>query len=173
MKKVISIAIFMITLSFCGCSNSNSKTKDYYERHDPKKLAQEEAVVIFECIKNKNIDELIEYFSEDIKNTHNLQSEWEEFYEFIAGDVQSYKELSFTGEGMEVDKEGVINDSHLSVTFGNVVTTEDKVYEIGYYHQRISKEHPESQGINLFTVNIRDDKGYIIDSCSVGEIIIY
>lgn len=53
MKKVIYTVIFVIIISFCGCTDSNSNTADYYERHDPKKLAQEEAVVIFECIKIK------------------------------------------------------------------------------------------------------------------------
>ncbi|MBR4022056.1 MAG: DUF5104 domain-containing protein [Ruminococcus sp.] len=173
MKKITCVIVFLLLFSFCGCSNTNSKNKDYYEKHNLKKLAKDEAVIIFEYIKNKNTDELIEYFSDDIKNTHNLQSEWESFYEFINGDIQNYNEISFTGEAMSINKEGQINDSHLTVVFNNVVTTENIVYEIGYYHQRISKEHPKSKGINLFTVNIRDDKGYIVDSCSVGDIIIY
>lgn len=87
----------------------------WYERNYPLKLAREEAEEIFKYLQNKDIDSLTALFSEKVKSSHDIKAEWEEFFNKIDGNIVSYDGLSFPGEGMGIDKENVVFDSHLSV----------------------------------------------------------
>ena len=159
------ISLFLALLSGCGISAD-------LERTNPKKLAKKEAEQIFEYVKNEDIDSLVELFSEDVKKTHNLESEWKDFFDHIDGKVISYKSISFPGEGMGVDKDGNIYDSHLSINYSKVKTDKGTVYDqFGYYQTRINTAHPEKEGINLFTVQLIDENGKKGEFFTVGDYI--
>lgn len=171
-KNAISIMLIISMLSGCGMTGVfESKSDGFYERHDPKKLAAKEADTVFEYLKNEDIDSLIELFSDDVKSSHDLEAEWQAFFDHIDGNIESYDGLSFPGEGMNIDKDGEIYDSHLTVRFNNVVTSNNKTYvAISYYQRRIYKEEPSSEGINIFSIKKKSDIGTIIDDFVVGDI---
>ncbi len=160
-KSIVLIMVLcMITGCLCGCG---SKSSADMERWHPKKLAKQEAADIFEYIKNEDTKSLVALFSDDVKNTHNLDREWKEFFEKIDGKVVSYDSISFPGEGMGVDKDGNIYDSHLSINYNNVKTDTGAVYkQFGYYQTRIDTKKPNRQGINLFTVQLPDKTFYTV-----------
>ena len=103
------------------------------------------------------------FFSDDVKDTHDLEHEWKRFFEKIDGKVVSYDSISFPGEGMGVDKDGNIYDSHLSINYNNVKTDTGAVYEqFGYYQTRIDTKKPDRQGITLFTVQLTKHMCYTV-----------
>lgn len=144
--------------------NKDSRNNEKLERINPKKLAMKEAEQIFEYLKNEDVDNLIPLFSEEVKEKYDLEKEWQDFFDAIDGKIVEYKDLSFPGEGMGIDQDGNIFDSHLSVTFNNLVTDKGVVYEnFGYYQVRINTANPRSEGINVFSFKVPETQSeYII-----------
>lgn len=160
---------FCLLLTACGAAHDEA----WYEKHDPKKLAKEESEEIFEYLMNEDIESLCELFSDDVKGSHDLEAEWKDFFDHIDGNIVSYDGLSFPGEGLSIDKDGVVYDSHLNIRFNNVATDTDKTYPaIGYYQTRINTAHPISEGINVFSLK-KKDEGVIVDDIVVGDLIVY
>ena len=159
-KRIISITlIFAVLLSFSGCSKFIEDMNS--ERYGAKRLAKKEAEEIFQMVVDKDIEGLSALFSEDSKKYHNIEREWEMFFNRLDGNVVSYSGISIPNEGMGVDKDGVIYDSHLSVNYKNVKTDTGTVYtNFGYYQTRIDTRNPELEGINLFTVQFPDTGKY-------------
>ena len=151
-RVILSVTlIFAILFSFSGCSRINADRNS--ERYGAKNLAKKEAEEIFKMLQEEDIEGLSARFSKDSRKYHNIEMEWESFFKHIDGKLVSYSGISFPGEGMGVDKEGVIYDSHLSVNFKNVKTDKGTVYkEFGYYQTRIDTRNPELVGINVFTM---------------------
>ena len=171
MKKKTALIAFMLILGLVitGCGSEAD-----LEKTNPKKLARKEAEDIFEYIKDEDIDSLVDLFAEDVKKSHDLKKEWEEFFEKMDGKAVSYGGISFPGEGMGVDKDGNIYDSHLSINYNKVKTDTGTVYqEFGYYQTRIDTKHPEREGINLFTFQMVDKDGNKGDFYTVGDYIEY
>ena len=160
-NRLISITlIFAVLFSFTGCSKFIEDMNS--ERYGAKRLAKKEAEEIFTMIREEDIEGLSALFSEDAKKEHAIETEWKMFFDRIDGKVVSYSGISFSGEGMGVDKDGVIYDSHLSINYKNVKTDTGAVYEqFGYYQTRIDTRNPELEGINVFTAKLPDTNRYI------------
>lgn len=158
---IISITLVLtILLSFTGCSKFIEDMNS--ERYGAKRLAKKEAEEIFRMLQEEDIEGLSALFSEDSRKYHNIEMEWELFFDRLDGKVVSYSGISFPGEGMGVDKDGVIYDSHLSINFKNVKTDTGTVYkEFGYYQTRIDTRNPELEGINVFTAQIPGTNTFI------------
>ena len=160
-KKLLRLILLCILVGLlCGCGSTS--TADL-ERRNPKKLARKEADEIFEYIKAEDIPSLVDYFSQDVKDTHDLEQEWKVFFEKLDGKVVSYDSVSFPGEGMGVDKDGNIYDSHLSINYNKVKTDTGAVYDqFGYYQTRIDTKKPDREGVNLFTVQLENKEFYTV-----------
>ncbi len=157
---ISTVLIFSVLFAFTGCNMLSDAMNS--ERFGAKKLAKQDAEQVFEYLKNKDIDSLCEVFSEDSRKYHDLEIEWEIFFDRIDGNIVSYKSISFPGEGMSFDNDGEISDSHLSVNFNGVKTDTGAVYdELGYYQTRIDTANPELEGINVFTVKIPETGRFI------------
>lgn len=160
-SSIISITlIFAVLFSFTGCSKFIEDLNS--ERYGAKRLAKKEAEEIFKMIQEEDIEGLSALFSEDSRTYHNIEMEWELFFERVDGNIVSYSSISFPGEGMGVDENGEIYDSHLSVNFKNVKTDTGVVYkEFGYYQTRIDTRNPELEGINVFVAQVKGSDTYI------------
>lgn len=146
----------------------DSKSEEYLEKHDPKSLAKDEAEEIFEYLKDKDTAALIKLFAKDSAKNHDLEKEWNDFFSRIDGDIESFERISFPDERLTVE-DGVISDSGLNVRYNNTSTSTGKTYEIGYYQQRKYPKNPDAEGINLFYINYRDEKGILTDQFTVGR----
>ena len=147
----------------------DSKSEEYLEKHDPKSLAKDEAEEIFEYLRAKDIDKLTALFSKSAGSEEGLKNEWKGFFEFIDGNIESYKSLDFPREGMTIDKNGEITDSHLGIRFKKVTTDNGMVYDIGYFQTRKYPKNNDIEGINLFYVYIYDDEGVLEKEIDVGR----
>ena len=157
--RIVSfVMIFAVLFSFVGCS--------IFEGSDPernaKRLARKEAEEIFKMLQEEDIEGLSALFAEDSRKYHDIEAEWKNFFDHIDGKIVSYSGISFPGEGMGVEQDGVIYDSHLSINYNNVETDNGTVYkDFGYYQTRIDTKDPELEGINVFTVKIPETDTYI------------
>ena len=176
---LILVPFTVANLAGCGITDpaagpdgsTESGYSDRLERTAPKKLARKEAEQIFEYLKNEDIASLTALFSQDAKDNHDLEKEWKDFFSRIDGKFTGYGGISFPGEGMGVDKEGVIYDSHLSINYNDSVTDTGAVYtQIGYYQTRINTADPRIEGINIFTVMIPGKDGEKGEYITVGGI---
>ena len=183
-KRLLAVAICaaMSLCSGCGAvdklkekygevsSAVDEKSNEFLEKYDPKSLAKDEAAEIFEYLKAKDKEKLTALMSKSAGSQSSLDGQWDKFFEFIDGDIESYEYIDMPGEGMTIDKDGVITDSHLSVEFKKVKTSTGKEYsEIGYYQQRKYAKDPSKEGINLFYAYIYDEEGHIKEECLVGR----
>ena len=161
-KRVIALALAIaLIISFPSCGLL------------PSLSAKKEAKKNFEYLRNKDIDKLVALFSDDIKDTHDLYKEWEEFFRSIDGNIVSYEKISTGGESERIDH-GKISYYSVAIIFQNVETDTGKTYEqISYTQQREYKDHPENKGIHIFVVRIPDDseKGFV--EKTVGGFITY
>ena len=126
-------------------------------KNDPKNLEKPDAEKIFEYIKDEDIDSLCELFSPEVKKNHDLEKEWEEFFEKMDGKAVSYDKIKFMNEGVGTDKDGEVYKMHVGINYNNVKTDKGTVYkEFGYQHIRVSKSDPDSEGLLTFTMKDPD-----------------
>ena len=158
-KKIFAaVTVLAVLLTCASCGNAH-----------PAQHAKREAVKYFEYIKNKDTKKLNSLFSKEVRDTHDLDKEWEEFYAAIDGNIVSYERIRSGGEEVWTDK-GRVTYSVVSIGIDNVVTDTGKTYEsIGFFQVRVNKKHPECVGINLFSLEISYDKETGHDERVVGE----
>lgn len=152
--RAISVLISLIfVIEACGCSLIKNVAGG------AKKSEQEYAEMVFEYIKNEDIDNLCKLFSPKIRASHDLEKEWEEFFDHMDGKMVSYKSLKYPNEGIGKDENGEVYKEHYSVNYEGAKTSTGKVYkEIGYYHEVVNKKDPESEGMDVFTMQDPDTK---------------
>ena len=89
----------------------------------------------------------------EVKKEHDLEKEWEEFFDKMDGKADSYKKLSFPNEGVGTDKDGEVYKMHISVNYDSMKTDKGTVYKnFGYYRERVLRDDPEAEGLSTFTM---------------------
>ena len=162
-KKALAviISVFLI-FSFTSCREFNPSYK-----------ARKEAVKYFEYLKNKDIDKLYDLFSDDVKDAHDLDKEWEEFFENIDGNIVSYDRIRSGGEEERIDH-GKTTYCMVNIRYENVETDTGKTYDsITFTQIRANKDHPENKGICLFSVRLPADNEKGHEEKLVGGFIRY
>ena len=163
-KKASAIVLSVsMLLSFVSCSSN---------RH-PFNPARREAKKIFEYIKNKDTKKLNRLFSEDVRDSHDLDDEWDDFFDIIDGDIVSYGKISSGGEEVYIDY-GKVTYSYIIVNINDVKTDTGMTYDmISYCQARVNKKHPGNEGIGLFSIQLPSDNDRGFEEVTVGEVIIY
>lgn len=135
---IVPLCVVMFSFSSCGIISENSKTAISQD-----KICQETCEEVFEYIKDHDTENLIELFSEESAEKHDLEKEIEEMYDFIDGNLDSYESISdpATGESVRDGKIVRLNGSPwikgVKTTTGHeyiilveiVLIYEDKNYE--------------------------------------------
>lgn len=156
LRKVFSCIIAMNMLLLTGC---NSQPSLY-------KISREDSEKVFELIKNEDISQLSELFSDYVKKEHNVEEELQKFFESIDGELSDYKRLDFSGTTEGYDKDGNLDKRALTVEFKNISSsTEKKYHELLYYRTFVSGAYPDTEGINgiRLIINEDDDSSKFID----------
>ena len=154
-KFQVALAILM-SVTLCGCSILDRL------KNDPKKIESANAEKIFEYIKDEDTDALCGLFAEYVQDTHDLEAEWEAFFDAIDGTPVSYSSLSFPGEGYETDPDGNVIDSHLSVNYNGVKTDTGETYdEFGYLIYQAYAVDPSQGGLSNFCVYLADSDEWV------------
>lgn len=146
-KKVFFIVIILATM-FSACS---SQTHDYREEINI------DAEEFMKCLKEKNIEQILTFFSDEIQNNRNetTTEELNKLYNFIEGDISSYE---YIGEGNKEEKrrDGKVVFYYVNPSF-YVVTTSGNEYRIKFSYCYIWDEKPEYEGICKIRVFDKDN----------------
>ncbi len=147
-KPIIMLSLFLLELiSFSGCGINRVK-----EETKLLKEAKKETSVFFEFLKNEDIEGLSNLFNQNKKNTHNLNKEWQTFFDDIDGKITDYERMTFTETRKEVS-EGKITYLVVQAEFKDVKTDTGQVYGEMKYSKIIKANYDTNlEGINDFTL---------------------
>ena len=161
---ILLLAVIMLT----GCSYIEKKSN--YQ--PPLEIATEQSEYIMECVVNKDKEGLKSIFSKHVAETHDLDKEIDEFFEFIDGDIISYDEPE-GNEGGYTRRDGEYTEKELTGVIRNIQTDKGKIYSIGYRSYYIYKSNEDYVGIQI--INIRDENTRVeydtyseVEQCSIG-----
>ena len=148
-KKGLSLIICVLFAgSVCGC----------YIGADAKLRRREHktALKLFEYIQDEDIDSLVEMFAEDTADHHDLEQEWEDFFDEVDGDIESYGRLQVSVVEEWVD-DWKTTRAMLQVTFSDVTTDEGTVYDELCYTSYAVHSDPDMVGINVLELSSDND----------------
>ena len=156
-KKIICcISVGASLLFLTGCNSQPSLNKK----------AQEDSEKFFELIKNEDINQLSELFSDYVKKDHNVEEELQKFFDSIDGELSDYNRLDFSSMNEGYDKNGNLNKLSFTGDFKNLSSsTGKKYYELLYYRTFVYSARPDIEGIDgiRLIINEDDDVSQFID----------
>jgi len=118
-----------------------------------------------DCIKNKNTKELKEMFCEKLlSNYDDIDSDINNFLEFIDGNIVSYNGPEYAEEGAKDN--GIWTKYWVEPYTRNIKTDHNKEYLMIYYHVIVYDEEPERVGIS--EIKIREENSKEI--CKIGDV---
>ena len=136
-----------------GCSLKN-KDEDY---QPPLEIATEQSEYIMECIVNKDKEGLKSIFSKHVAETHDLDEEIDELFEFIDGEIISY-DTPEGNEGGYTRRDGEYTEKELNGHTENIKTDNGKIYRVGFMMYQICKSNPDFVGVDLIVIADKTDK---------------
>ena len=139
--------MLLIVLTLTGCSFMDGEE----EYQTPKEYATEQAEYIMECIVNQDKEGLKSVFSKYISETHDLDKEIDEFFEFIDGEIVSYDE-PVGREGGASLAYGEYREKELYGHTENIITDTGKKYHVSFMMYQIYETNPDYVGVDLITV---------------------
>ena len=140
--------MFFTLVLFQGCS-SNS------EYITPEQIARNQSEIIINCVKNKDINSLKEILCEKLKSEDNIDTQIQELFDFIDGNIISHDEPIGRVGGGETTPKGTI----LQKTYGkiqNIVTDTEKHYSIQFSACVINKGNEDYIGVSSITILDKD-----------------
>lgn len=121
-----------------------------------KEYATEQSEYIMECIVNKDKEGLKSVFSKNIAETHDLDKEIDEFFDFIDGEIISYDEPE-GHEGGYAMKDGEYTDKKLYGWTENVISDTGKEYDINFLMYEIYTSNEKNIGVKRITITDKTD----------------
>ena len=149
-KKIISGFMFFTLALFQGCGSSN-------EYITPDKIAKNQSETIIRCVKDKDIEGLKEILCERLKEKDDIDTQIQELFDFVDGDIISYDNPRGGVRGGETTPEETI----LKRTGGeirNIVTDTERHYLIDFEAYVINKGNEDYIGVS--SISISDEDAY-------------
>ena len=157
MKAFYSLCLMVITIFILtGCNND-------IKLIDSKQSSNDKSKEIVRCFDEKDIEGLKNLFCEEVINSHNLDEEIQQAFDFYEGKSVSY-DLYYGGSSGGWDN-GVCVDEHITPQIKNLKTDNDKIYRIPYHEYVIYKQNPKCVGITY--IRIFDESSD--DMVQIGE----
>ena len=159
-KTIIVVFVILSCLSFSSC---------FFKDHVFSWDVRHDAEAWFECIKNKDAEALMEYFSPYIKENRREETitELNSIFDFIEGNIVSYTYSS--GGLVEEMDHGHIKYYSCCPEFRKVTTDKNKIYTVSFGCHYIYEKKLEHQGLEDVTVSFKDTNGDIIMKITAGE----
>ena len=158
--KNLKIMLLMV-LTLTGCSFMDGEE----EYQTPKEYATEQAEYIMECIVNQDKEGLKSVFSKYISQTHDLDKEIDEFFEFIDGEIVSHGEPEGYEGGYKM-RDGGYTEKVLTGKISNILTNKGDDYSVRIRMYSIYKENSDHVGVSI--INIVNE-GDTIEQCAIGS----
>lgn len=162
MRRSIKIFIILLFVSFLtSCFSSNSQEKESFPTGATAKAL---AIDIFDCFFKEDEEKLKSYFSPYIQNTYDIDSQIEEAFTFIDGEILSYDEPKGEATGSHVENGEWVKRT-LSGKIKNIKTDKEQTYEIIIKYFAIEKNNPDKvgcSGILIKNMNQVNEQGEVL-----------
>ena len=147
MKKIISIFLALVCISFSGCFFS-----DY---NGPS--ATETAKKVLECFDNDDVEGLKSLFCEDVlTNVDDLDEQIKEIFNLYEGKCVERGTINNPSEKSTRDGEIVYYDTNPFIH--DIKTDENEgYYSLKMYIDLVNKKHPERVGVIAITLYAHDE----------------
>ncbi len=173
MKKtlvlLLSISILLTSCSFPFGSKENEPSRV--------EVAKQTQIEIMDCFLNKDNEGIKDLMSPYVQQNYALDTEIEEAFEYIDGDIVSYDEPKFGASAAASDESGWKLYEYYGST-ENVITDKGTEYKISFKGWCIYRDDDSKVGVNLIhIVNVTEknlfNEEINWEECSVniGEII--
>lgn len=155
-KKVILILLFLLMLSSCTFHDNT-------EHINQNSIGANMCTTIIECFNNDDADTLKEMFCNEIKQTHNLDQEIINAFNFVDGTITSHSRFTISS-GKSVE-EGIVVDNHIYSVIDNVTTDKKGEYMIVFDCNLIYLQNENLVGV-LYLKVINNTTG---EKIQIGE----
>ncbi|MBD5145605.1 MAG: DUF5104 domain-containing protein [Ruminococcus sp.] len=143
--KIKAIVILLITsVIICGCTNNSIES--------PSQIARQYADDILYCFDNNDISKLKALFCESIANSHDLDTEIQEAFEFFNGKIVSKGKSIGMSEGGVLKENGKISKQTVHPNLLNIVTDNGSEYSIYFCAYLVYENHDENIGITYINI---------------------
>ena len=139
-SKILAVLLALVMIFLTGCFNSS---EEYYT---PSEIARQQGQDIIHHIQNKDAEALKTMFCEKIKTRESIDSEIEELFNFIDGDIISYDEPDGSLQSKNTTPKGV-KKLGLDGDISNIKTSTGKTYIITFYSYLVNVEEEEKVGV--------------------------
>ena len=160
MKNVIFVFIMLFISMLTGCEGKTSREKS------PSQIAQNQAVIILNCFKTGDTDELKSLFCDQVKSTHDLDKELEEAINFIKGDIVNDGTWIGMSEGGKSIDDGITTKLDIHPSIINMETSNGNKYSIFFDTYLVYSENPQNIGMTYIILSDSNNEEIMI-----GEII--
>ncbi len=158
-NKAAYIYIVILTIfCFTGCRLIDDISNEL--ENSSSKKGGEIGFEILRCFNERDSESLKEMYSTFIKNTHDLDSEIEEAFTVIDGEIVSYDNFIIGGEKNRLEGETVYSDISCTIP---VKTSNDENFDICIFYIAVCKNENK---IGLKMVSIFKEDELI---CTIGE----
>ena len=138
-EKILSYIMFLIvTVTLCGCGDSNYKT--------PSEIGQMKNKTIMEALKAKDKEKLKNVLAKAMQNQENIDEEIDNLMNFIDGNIVSYDIGGVSSPRGRSDEDGWVYRVYDGET-ENIVTDTGKKYELKYYMYYVNRNHKDYEGV--------------------------
>ena len=157
-KKICAIFLAAICGLMVGCRPINDIKEEL--ENSSSAVGGKVGLEILRCFNEYDSESLKEMYSTFIKNTHDLDSEIEEAFTVIDGEIVSYDNFIIGGEKNRLEGEPVYSDVSCTIP---VKTSNDENFDICIFYIAVCKNENK---IGLKMVSIFKEDELI---CTIGE----
>ncbi|NLZ46438.1 MAG: DUF5104 domain-containing protein, partial [Clostridiales bacterium] len=152
MKKLFLIAITLIMcVGMSACTpvgNILSKFENSSDKYiTPDKQADNLTLQIFECFLDKDSEELKSLFSKNIQDSYEHDTEIQEAFNYIDGNIISYDKPDGEIQGESRRGEKGVTELIFGGKIRNIETDKGKVYSISFTSYAINKDDENNVGV--------------------------
>ena len=162
-----------VLLQGCTKEDGNKGTEEK-ENETPSMMAKRQGEEIMGYVVKKDKEGLKSVFSKYVSDTHNLDKEIDEFFEFIDGEIVSYDEPDGDQTGGHYSSDESRRIRELGGKIKNIKTDKGKTYSISFMAYYVYNPNKDKVGIDGIGVIDEDSwEGEIpyktVEKCGIGN----
>lgn len=163
-KIILSIILFILTLTFTSCSSDEGTGRGSFGDNN-EKIADKTFNEIITAVKLEDDSKIVDMFSNSIKSEDNLSQSALMFFDFIHGDIVSFSSASEAGVGADYRAETGKRRKEIQSSFS--ITTTESTYYIAI--RECIKDDFDDNNVGLMSIYIIESNNWTDDYVYRGD----
>lgn len=163
----LPVSLFLV-IGFTGCGKGCDANNEP-EKKSNLEIARDVAQDIMDCFINKDEEELYLMLSKNAQDFYMTKGQIKSAFDFIDGEIISYKLPTDTGGGGESVEHGKVTAQDMTPWITNIKTTSGNNYRITFQYFTVVNKYVENmKGLNDIFVSILDENESLIKRIVIG-----